>query len=488
MADDTPLPELLRQPVEHAAREVAMRLLERADEERRRLAGDDDPEALHDFRVAVRRLRSWLKAFKEPLRGSVSGKHRDLLRAVAHATNGGRDAEVHIEWLRAHPEFFRRRRRQGTDWLIERLRSSQKTGMESLKEAVEEQFTPLQQTLGRRLEVYSRRVRLSVPETTFAAAAGERIREQAAALRARIEEIRGPGDRDAAHVARIAAKHLRYLLEQVESEVEGGAPMIASLKDLQDVLGAHHDAHVFGAEVAQAMISSAADQASKLSSTVLEGDAGRRSVRRTEHDPMRPGLLAVARRLRSTADESFASFAAAWKGDRASEFWSQTERAAEVLRTLGGAPEEIERKYLLDGLPDRAKATPPLVVEQGYLPGRHLLERLRRVQDNGSTRFYRTVKLGAGLVRTEIEEETTRAVFDRMWPLTKGRRVKKRRHRVGEGDLTWEIDDFADRKLVLAEVELPSEGAEVELPKWLRLHVVREVTEEEEYQNARLAR
>jgi CYTH domain-containing protein len=130
----------------------------------------------------------------------------------------------------------------------------------------------------------------------------------------------------------------------------------------------------------------------------------------------------------------------------------------------------------------------PLVVEQGYVPGKHLLERLRRVKENGSTRFYRTVKLGSGLVRSEIEEETTRAVFDRMWPLTRGRRLKKRRHRVGEGELTWEIDDFADRKLVLAEVELSGEDAEVEIPKWLRPHVVREVTEEEEYQNARLAR
>src|SRR6185295_4211207 len=99
MADPTPLPQLLRQPVERAARDVAMRLLEQADEERRRLGQKDDPEALHDFRVALRRLRSWLKTFKEPLRGSVAGSHRDVLRAVAHATNTGRDAEVHVEWL-----------------------------------------------------------------------------------------------------------------------------------------------------------------------------------------------------------------------------------------------------------------------------------------------------------------------------------------------------------------------------------------------------
>lgn len=37
MADDTPVPELLRHPIERAAREVALRLLEQAEKERRRL-------------------------------------------------------------------------------------------------------------------------------------------------------------------------------------------------------------------------------------------------------------------------------------------------------------------------------------------------------------------------------------------------------------------------------------------------------------------
>lgn len=488
MVDDTPLPELLRQPVERAARDVAMRLLEQTEKERRRLGRADDPEALHDFRVAVRRLRSWLRTYKEPLRGSVSGKHRDVLRTVAHATNSGRDAEVHVEWLRARPEFFRRRRREGAEWLIERLQSTQRAAADSLRDAMEDDFAPLRRTLAQRLEVYSRRVRLAAPEATFAAATAEHLRDQTRGLRARIEAVRGPGDQDRVHLARIAAKHLRYLLEQVAAEVEAGEAMIARLKGLQDVLGALHDAHVFGAEVAQAMVAAAAEQAGRLSSTVLEGDARRRNVRRADRDQMKPGLLTIARRLRATADESFASFAAAWEGAAAATFWEETERAADSLRTRGGAPEEIERKYLLAALPDSVKGTPPLVVEQGYLPGKHLVERLRRVKDRSSTRFYRTVKVGAGMVRTEIEEETTRAVFDRMWPLTKGRRLKKRRHRVRVGDLTWEIDDFADRKLVLAEVELPDRDTDVAIPKWLRPHVVRDVTEEEEYQNVRLAR
>src|SRR4029453_2542274 len=155
--------DLLEQPVERAAREIALRLLAQAEKERRRLDDEADAEALHDFRVAVRRLRSWLRTFKEPLRGSVSGKHRDVLRAVAHATNGGRDAEVHIEWLRERPEFFRRRRREGTEWLIERLESTQRSAAETLHHEVEKEFVPLRATLADRLEAYAPRARLDAP-------------------------------------------------------------------------------------------------------------------------------------------------------------------------------------------------------------------------------------------------------------------------------------------------------------------------------------
>jgi CYTH domain-containing protein len=59
---------------------------------------------------------------------------------------------------------------------------------------------------------------------------------------------------------------------------------------------------------------------------------------------------------------------------------------------------------------------------------------------------------------------------------------------VQDGDLTWEIDEFLDRDLVLAEVELsPGEPTDVELPAWLRPHVEREVTGDEAYSNFKLA-
>jgi CYTH domain-containing protein len=91
-------------------------------------------------------------------------------------------------------------------------------------------------------------------------------------------------------------------------------------------------------------------------------------------------------------------------------------------------------------------------------------------------------------VRAELEDETSLEIFDAMWPLTKGRRLTKRRHRVPDGELTWEIDEFTDRNLVLAEIELPTADSEVEFPGWLKPHVDREVTGEPAYLNSTLAK
>ena len=59
---------------------------------------------------------------------------------------------------------------------------------------------------------------------------------------------------------------------------------------------------------------------------------------------------------------------------------------------------------------------------------------------------------------------------------------------VPDGDRVWEIDEFLDRELVLAEVELEGEDEDVTPPDWLRPFVVREVTGEPEYVNVNLAK
>ena len=71
---------------------------------------------------------------------------------------------------------------------------------------------------------------------------------------------------------------------------------------------------------------------------------------------------------------------------------------------------------------------------------------------------------------------------------SEGKRVHKQRHRVADGDLTWEIDHFLDRDLTLAEIEMPAPEMMPVPPEWLQPHVVREVTTEPDYLNYNLAR
>jgi CYTH domain-containing protein len=97
------------------------------------------------------------------------------------------------------------------------------------------------------------------------------------------------------------------------------------------------------------------------------------------------------------------------------------------------------------------------------------------------------VKRGAGLVRQETEREITEAEFHAQWPRTQGRRVRKRRHRVREGTLVWEVDEFLDWPLWMAEVELPTAGSEAPIPGWLRPVVGLEVTHDPRWRNFALA-
>jgi CYTH domain-containing protein len=150
---------------------------------------------------------------------------------------------------------------------------------------------------------------------------------------------------------------------------------------------------------------------------------------------------------------------------------------------------EIERKYLLHGLPDIVRSARSAEVDQGYIPGERIRERIRRMRSPEGVAYFRTLKSGSGLVRTEIEEATTEAFFTAVWPLTRGARVQKRRYFVPEGTLVWEIDEFLDRpNLWLAEVELERADQAAAVPDWLAPFVVREVTDEKAFTNRALAR
>lgn len=146
---------------------------------------------------------------------------------------------------------------------------------------------------------------------------------------------------------------------------------------------------------------------------------------------------------------------------------------------------EIERKYLVRRVPAAVEQLPGSTIRQGYVAAPEGGIELR-VRHKGE-RFFQTVKMGAGLARTEIEIELSREQFDQLWPYTENRRIGKTRYTLPLGEHSAEIDRFEGRLsgLILVEVEFPSVEASHRFrpPEWFG----REVTEDGRYTNSQLA-
>jgi CYTH domain-containing protein len=264
-----------------------------------------------------------------------------------------------------------------------------------------------------------------------------------------------------------------------------GDAIIATLKSLQDALGDLHDVHVFSEEVVEAAEVAAVSQVRRVSEVAADDDTGGVGVRRARSRDPGPGLLRLARRLHERGAHAYAGIEREWLNDAGAPFFERVHDLAADIARRSSLGTEIERKFLLQRLPDTVLDAPSVEITQGYLPGEKLVERIRRVRSaDGSERWFRTVKAGTGIERVELEDEADAKQWRALWPLTKGRRIRKRRYAVNE----WEVDEFLDRTLVVAEIELSSPDELVELPAWLRDVVDREVTDEPEFTNARLAR
>ena len=148
---------------------------------------------------------------------------------------------------------------------------------------------------------------------------------------------------------------------------------------------------------------------------------------------------------------------------------------------------EIERKFLVDAVPDGLDGRRSTAIEQGYVAidpdGTEV--RIRR-RDGASTL---TVKSGGGLARVEEELAIDDAAFERLWPLTAGRRIEKVRHVIPTDvpGVEIELDDYRGDLdgLLVAEVEFPGEDEAHAFtpPPWFGA----DVTDDRRFKNQRLA-
>jgi len=480
-------PDEVQRPAEAGARLVALRQVAEAQAACRRLPDPSDREAVHDFRVALRRLRSTLAAYRAYLEPDAT---RDALRRVgriAARTGATRDAQVALDWLRAERDEMRPARSAMLDPLCGSLEAQISAQHASSCVGLVKRFARIERELRTSLETYQARVSPAgdFRSASFVCVASDVLKTTAAELESALARVTGPDDVLAEHEARIVAKRLRYLLEPLCRLTPDGLGLLAELKLLQNLIGDRHDRDLLGATLRAAVEQAAISNARALAASIRARNA--REERRLRARALENLLLELLQRSREQADAMFAELAADWLGEKSARFFAHVADFAASLRQLDAANVEIERKFLLRELPPRVHGAESIEIDQGYLPGGTVRERLRKAVSSRGSRLTRTVKLGTGVVRAEFEEELPETEFARLWPLTAGARLRKRRYLVPDGTLVWQIDEFLDRVLVLAEIELPTVDTEVALPEWLAPSIVREVTDEAAFGNLRLA-
>src|SRR5262249_61003428 len=116
---------------------------------------------------------------------------------------------------------------------------------------------------------------------------------------------------------------------------------------------------------------------------------------------------------------------------------------------------EIERKFLVQWLPDNLKQSRSLVIEQGYLATESAGRQVRLRKTGKATSL--TFKIGRGSHREEREVKISPKQFATLWPGTARRRLRKVRYEIPWEGLRVEVEIYRGRHagLVVAGGEFP---------------------------------
>jgi CHAD domain-containing protein len=200
-----------------------------------------DPEELHQMRVAVRRMRATLKAARPLLDRGWAGELRAELGWLGRALGPVRDADVLIDRLRDRAAAFDDTSRDATEYLLEALVTERETARDAMLAALDsDRYLALLRTLA---------TAVSEPLPAVALAAGPELTDLVdVEFRRLAKGVRRAGDDppdEVLHALRIQGKRLRYVGELAVTT--GGKPMrklLEATTALQDVLGEHQDACV----------------------------------------------------------------------------------------------------------------------------------------------------------------------------------------------------------------------------------------------------
>ncbi|HWD09883.1 MAG TPA: CYTH and CHAD domain-containing protein [Actinomycetota bacterium] len=206
----------------------------------------EDPEAVHQARVATRRLRSDLRTFASLIEPGWATELGDRLRWLAGLLGAARDADVLLARLRGRAETLPEEERPAGAKLVAELGVDQEEAHAALLAGIDgERYLGVVQAL-----VDAARGPHLLPESHRLAeeVVIGLLRRPWRKLRRQVSSLSDPTPDAELHKVRIRAKRCRYAAEAVAPVLGRKAVKLArAAAGLQDVLGEHQDAVVAGA-------------------------------------------------------------------------------------------------------------------------------------------------------------------------------------------------------------------------------------------------
>ncbi len=234
----------------------------------------DDPEDLHDFRVAVRRLRALLRAARPLVVESWSEPLRDELAWLGRALGPVRDFDVLLGHIRSEMAALGDEQGFGRP-IVTALEAERDQAREAMLAALRtRRYLDLLGTLERA----ARAPVLHTEQQPLAEIASGEFRR----LRRTMAKLGPKPSDEALHRARIKGKRARYAAELAEASMgKPAARFIARAKEFQDVLGEHQDAIVAEAKIRDLAADAPRDTA-LAAGRLIERERERRSGARAE--------------------------------------------------------------------------------------------------------------------------------------------------------------------------------------------------------------
>jgi CHAD domain-containing protein len=202
----------------------------------------EDPEELHQMRVAVRRMRAMLKAARPLLDRSWADDLRTELGWLGRGLGPVRDADVLIKRLRDRATAFGDTSRDAVEILIKALVTDRQIARAEMLDVLGSRRYA---ALLRRLATAVSRPLPTAPGHAGATALVELVRAQYRRLSKAVQAAGQDPPDEVLHALRIHDKRLRYTGELATAAGRGPVRrLVESTVALQDVVGEHQDACV----------------------------------------------------------------------------------------------------------------------------------------------------------------------------------------------------------------------------------------------------